>query len=56
MQEREVEEILILMTEKMLIMEQEIRVLNEKQNKEDNSGMQNTRADDSSKQLPIEGL
>ena len=56
MREQDVEEILILMTEKMLIMENEIRVLNEKQNKEDNSGMQNTGADDSSKQLSITGL
>lgn len=56
MQEKDVEEILILMTEKMLIMEQELKVLNEKQNKEGNRGVQDTRTDDSSKQIPIAGL
>jgi len=56
MQEKDVEEILILMTEKMLIMEQELKVLNEKQNKEDDNGQQKPGRTDGGKQLSITGL
>ena len=60
MQEEEVEEILILMTEKMLRMEQELEKLNEKQNVKDDKGNDNavsaSKGSDSSKQLTIDDL
>ena len=56
MQEEEVEEILILMTEKMLRMEQELKVLNEKRDNQGNNKLPEDVPTDSSKQIPITGL
>jgi len=55
-EERKLEEFLEMMIEKMESMQEEIRVLNEKQNKEDDSRVQDARASDSSKQIPFTGL
>jgi len=54
--QKETLEVIEMMVGLIIEMKEEIRVLNEKQNKEDNSGMQDTRTDDSSKQIPFTGL
>ena len=58
MQEEEItlEEILILMTEKMLAMNQRIEVLNERQNRIDNQELQTNVPTDGSRQIHIPGL
>ncbi len=55
MQEEEVEEVLKMMTEKMLAMNQRIEVLNERQNDIDNS-LPEQPGSDAGKQLHIDGL
>ena len=56
MQEQELNEVLEIMVEKMLEMERQIEVLNEKQNKEDGKGVQDATPTDNDKQIPIAGL
>lgn len=55
-EERKLEEFLEMMIEKMESMQEEIKVLNEKQNKEDDNEVRRSTTTDSGKQLPIEGL
>lgn len=56
MQEERLKEALELMYEKMLIMEQQIKVLNEKQNKEDDNKQRRSEPTDEGEQLSIDGL
>ena len=56
MQDKMLEEFLELMIDKMESMQEEIKVLNEKQNQEANNGVQKYIPTDDSKQLSIDGL
>ena len=56
MQDKEMLEVLKMIVDKMEIMEQEIKVLNEKQNNKSDNELQSDVPSDGSKQIPITGL
>lgn len=55
-EERKLEEFLEMMIEKMESMQEEIKVLNEKQNKEGHNEVQKSGRTDGGKQIPFSGL
>ena len=56
MQEEELSEVLEMMLDRMEIMQEQIKVLNEKRDSEGDSKLQEDVPTDSSKQIPITGL
>ena len=56
MQDKEMLEVLKMIVDKMQIMEQEIKVLNEKQNNKSDNELQSDVPSDDGKQIPITGL